>query len=183
MYFTDIHPNEVYYIHFRGVGDPLILAQGVIAAVKVTSTPLPQFSSTPPTTPLPAAQLAQILGGSASVGANGVVTVDVPRLDQVVLGGIPINPFLNIQSAIAFEPLDSSGTTAAVAPDFSLVASEIQNVVAVMRQQGWVIGCLYNQETAEQPQLYFSHQLKVGDPITLAHEVRRGLDQMNTPPA
>ncbi len=25
----------------------------------------------------------------------------------------------------------------------------------VMRQQGWDIGCLYNQETDEHPQLYF----------------------------
>ncbi len=67
-----------------------------------------------------------------------------------------------------------------MAPDFSMAVSEIQNVMQVMRQQGWVIGCLYNQETAEQPQLYFSHQLKVGDPVTLAQEIRKGLDQTNS---
>jgi hypothetical protein len=179
QHFTDIHPNQLYYIHFRGVGDPLQLARAVIAAVKVTSTPLPQFQSGTPTTPLPTQQLSQILGGPAQVGSNGVVTVNVPRRDRVILGGIPISPFLNIATPIAFEPLDSSGTTAAVAPDFGMVASEIQNVMRVMRQQNWVIGCLYNQETDEYPQLYFSHQVKVGNPITLAQEIRRGLDQMN----
>ncbi len=45
-----------------------------------------------------------------------------------------------------------------------------------MRSQGWEINCLYNQETDEQPQLYFSHDYKVGDAYALAAEVRRGLD-------
>jgi hypothetical protein len=61
-----------------------------------------------------------------------------------------------------------------------MVASEVQNVVRVMRRQGWEIGCLYNQETDEQPQLYFSHQVKVGNAVELAHEVRRGLNLTNS---
>jgi hypothetical protein len=46
----------------------------------------------------------------------------------------------------------------------------------VVRRLGWDVGCLYNQETDESPQLYFSHMFKVGDPVQLAHEVRAGLD-------
>ena len=49
-----------------------------------------------------------------------------------------------------------------------------------MRKQGFSIGCLYNQETDERPQLYFSHQWKVGDPYELAKEIRNGLDLTNT---
>ena len=49
-----------------------------------------------------------------------------------------------------------------------------------MRAQNWDIGCLYNQETDEQPQLFFSHQFKTGDPYDLAREIRRGLDQTST---
>jgi hypothetical protein len=49
-------------------------------------------------------------------------------------------------------------------------------VVRLMRQLGWFQGCLYNQETNEQPQLYFDHMLKAGDAYVLAHEIRRGLD-------
>jgi hypothetical protein len=45
-----------------------------------------------------------------------------------------------------------------------------------MRKQGWFVGCLYNQETSETPQLYFAHMLKVGDAYALAREIRRGLD-------
>jgi beta-lactamase class D len=54
---------------------------------------------------------------------------------------------------------------------------EVQPVVATMRKQGWFVGCLYNQETNETPQLYFAHILKRGDAYTLAAEIRRGLDQ------
>ena len=50
-----------------------------------------------------------------------------------------------------------------------------------MRAQGWDIGCLYNQETDEHPQLFFSHQFKTGEPDQLAREIRRGLDRMNVP--
>jgi hypothetical protein len=88
-------------------------------------------------------------------------------------GGVRINPFLNIATNIAFEPL---GDGKAAAPDFGMVASEINPVVRIMRKQGWGIGCLYNQETAEHPQLFFSHQFKTGDPIQLAREIRNGLN-------
>ncbi|MBV9229534.1 MAG: DUF1259 domain-containing protein [Chloroflexi bacterium] len=178
QHFYDLFP-QVYFVHFRGIGDPLQLARAAIAAVKVTSTPLPQTSPSHPTTPLPAKELGSILGAPASVEGAGVVSVDVPRRNTVTLQGIRISPELNIATSIAFEPL-GNGLQAAVAADFSMVASEVQNVIRVMRQQGWVIGCLYNQETDEQPQLYFSHTVKVGNAIELAHEVRRGLNQTNS---
>jgi len=177
QHFYDLFP-QVYFIHMRAVGNPLQIARALIAAVKVTGTPLPQTSPSHPTTPLPAQELGNILGASASVGGAGVVTVDVPRRNTIILQGVPISPFLNIATMVAFEPL-GNGLTAASA-DFSMVSSEVQNVMQVMRQQGWVIGCLYNQETDEQPQLYFSHTVKVGNAIQLAQEIRRGLNQTNS---
>ena len=49
-------------------------------------------------------------------------------------------------------------------------------VVSLMRGAGWQVHCLYNQETAESPQLYFSHMLKTGDVYELAAEIRKGID-------
>jgi len=49
-----------------------------------------------------------------------------------------------------------------------------------MQHQGWDIGYLYNQETEEHPQLYFSHQFKVGNAIQLAREIRKELNQTNS---
>jgi hypothetical protein len=177
QHFYDLFP-QVYFIHMRGVGDPLKIARALIAAVKVTGTPLPQTAPSHPTTPLPVEEIGNILGETPTVGGSGVVTVDIPRRNSVILGGIRISPFLNIATDVAFEPLGNGQT--AVAADFSMVSSEVQNVMRVMRQQGWEIGCLYNQETDEQPQLYFSHTVKVGNAVELAKEVRRGLNQTNS---
>jgi hypothetical protein len=105
-----------------------------------------------------------------------VVTVTVPRRRGVVIDGVHVDPDTNIESNIQFRPLDASGNTAAAVPDFSMDADEVMPVTALMRRLGWLDGCLYNQETDEKPQLYFSHMLKVGDPYDLAAEIRAGLD-------
>jgi hypothetical protein len=57
-----------------------------------------------------------------------------------------------------------------------MTSNETQAVMNTMRPRGWFVGCLYNQETDEYPQLFFSHQLKTGDAYQLAHEVRLGLN-------
>ncbi len=177
QHFYDFDPL-VWFIHFRKKGDPLEIARSVKAALDVTSTPFPQTLPSNPTTPLPADQMGKILGASPTIGSDGVVTYDVPREDPIRLGETRINPYLNVATSIAFEPL-AGGKTAAAVPDFGMIASEINPVMRIMRQQGWDIGCLYNQETAEHPQLFFSHQFKTGDPIQLAREIRNGLNLMD----
>jgi hypothetical protein len=111
------------------------------------------------------------------VGAGGVVSFQVPRRERITLGGVRVSPYLNIAIPIAFEPL--GGDRAAAVPDFGMIASEIPALTRTMRGLGWNIGCLYNQETAEHPQLYFSHQFRVGRADTLAAEIRRGLGHLN----
>lgn len=181
QHYTDLSPM-VWFIHFRGTGEPRALAEKVHTVVRATSTPLPQSSPKHPTTPLPAKRLAAILGGEASVGDNGVVTVDVPRRHSVVLGGHRINPGLGVQTNISFEPY-GGGDRAVVAPDFAMTTNEITPVTRIMRSHGWEDGCLYNQETGESPQLFFSHMVKTGDAVTLAHQIRRALDHTDVEPS
>jgi hypothetical protein len=170
----------VWFIHFRGVGDPVGLAKSVRKVLDAASVPLPQQPEPKPVSSLDEARLQKILrGDSAEVGGDGVVTVSVPRRDQITIGGVKAKPEANISTVIEFEPLDK-GKQAAAVPDFAMEAGEIDKVTSLMRGMGWDIGCLYNQETAEQPQLYFSHQLKTGDPYKLAGEIRKGLDRMNS---
>jgi hypothetical protein len=102
------------------------------------------------------------------------VTID--RTDTIVIDGIRVSPEANISTTVQFKPVSSSGSTAWAGPDFSMESSEVMPVVTVMRGQEWFQGCLYNQETNEDPQLYFDHMLKKGDAYTLAGEIRRGLD-------
>lgn len=176
QHFYDLDPIR-WFMHFRGVGQATTLVRGIKAILNTTSTPMPQTMPSNPTTPLDAGRLADILHGTASVGSDGVVTVDVDRTDTIVIEDVVVNPAANIDTNIQFKPLNASGSSTAAAPDFSMISSEIMAVMRVMRGMGWDIGCLYNQETAEHPQLFFSHQFKVGDPYELAAEIRKGLDQ------
>jgi hypothetical protein len=179
-------PTQIWFVHFRGTGDPVQLATAVRAALNTTglasSLPLPA-PSPPATPPLDPGKISSILGANQiSVGDNGVVTAWVYRTDQVTIDGVAVNPQANISTNIQFMPVpsglcaDSSPNCAAVAPDFSMEAASIMPVANLMVQQGWFQGCLYNQETAESPQLYFDHMLKVGDAYVLAQEIRNGLN-------
>jgi hypothetical protein len=176
QHYIELDP-QVWFIHFRGTGDPLELARAVHNALKVTSTQLPQTMPSNPKSPLDSKRLAKILRGSAQIGEDGVVTVNVSRRGRIVIDGVRLSPEANISTGIEFKPLGESGSRAAAAPDFSMSGSEVQSVVTVMRRQGWFVGCLYNQETSESPQLYFAHMLKTGDAYTLAAEIRAGLDK------
>lgn len=178
QHFFDLSP-QIFHIHFRGIGNPLELARAVAAVVAVTGTPLPQKSAANSKTPLDKNKLEKILGGSAEVGDDGVVTVSIVRKETIMLDGVALKPFAGIAHTVAFQPLDG-GKGTAVAPDFALIASEINPLIQIMREQGFTIHCLYNQETAENPQLYFSHQLAVGDAYELARKMRKGLERLNT---
>lgn len=168
----------VWFVHFRQMGDPVTVAQNVKAALNVTSTPFPQAPPPNPTTPLPADRMAAIIGVPAHIEGDGVVLFEVPRANPIVLGGVQVSPFLNVDTPIYFQPVNGSGMLADAIPDFGMIASEINPVVGLMRSMNWDSGCLYNQETDEQPQLYFDHMYKQGDPIQLAIEIRQALDLM-----
>lgn len=176
QHFYDFKPI-VWFIHFRAFGDAETIARGCKAAINATRTPLPQAPPKHPTTPLPANEIGKIIGAKPAIEDSGVITMQVPRAESIMLGGMKVNPYLNISAPVNFQPLH--GGKAAAVPDFNMIASEIQHVVGRMRGHGWDIGCLYNQETDEHPQLFFSHMFKIGDPLQLAHEIRDGFDLMN----
>lgn len=165
----------VWFMHMRGRGPARQVAQACAAVLAATSTPLPQAPPANPKTTLNVSRLEHIIGSSATVGADGVVSFQIPHRGPIVLGGVPISPELNVYTPIGFEPL--RGDEAAVVPDFGLLADQVDDVSRVMRGQGWELDCLYNQETDEFPQLYFSHHWKTGNAYRLAAEVRRGLEK------
>ena len=166
---------QIWFIHFRGTGDPLALAKSFRAAVNVTGTKLPQSPPSNPTSPLDAKKLAGILHGVSSIEDKGVVVVWVLRSDHIRLGGVAANNQANVSTNIDFHP--TGGDNAEIVSDFSMDADEVDPVVNLMLNTlGWYQGCLYNQETDEHPQLYFDHMLKVGNAYDLARELRRGLD-------
>ena len=186
QHFFDLSPM-LFFIHERAVGDPIAIATALRNTLQnATKTPI----SGPPMQMQSSASwadvnmLESILQGEADVSpSDGVVTVTIPRRNEIILGGVDIDSTLNVATTVAFEQINGSSATVAASPDFSMVADEVQRVMGVMRSQNppWDVHCLYNQETDEHPQLYFSHQLKIGnDAYELAREVRADLDQTNS---
>jgi hypothetical protein len=174
QHYFDLDPMY-WFIHFRGVAAPLTLAKAVKGALNATAIPFPQKGPEKPSTPFDAKRLAKILHGTATVGEEGVVTVDISRKGRIVIDGVEVNTDANVSTNVQFKP-HGKGQDAAAAPDFSMTTSEVTPVMTVMRAAGWQVHCLYNQETGESPQLYFSHMLKTGDVYELAAEIRKGID-------
>lgn len=174
QHLFDLTPMA-WFMHMRGHGSARQVAEGCAAVLAATSTPLPQSPPKHPATPLDVGRLEKIIGSPATVGSDGVVSFQVPRREPISLGGVRISPYLNVYTSVDFEPL--GGDTAVAVPDFGQRADEIPGCAGVMRAQGWQVNCLYNQETDESPQLFFSHDWKVGNAYRLADEVRRGLEQ------
>lgn len=175
---------QVWFVHFRGIGDPIALARAARAALDVTHTPLPQHPPPHPTTPLDAQRLARILHGQATVGNDGVVTVTVLRTDRILLDGVRVAPQCGISTTIQFRPTrkddDAKGggkANAQVCPDFSMTSAEVVPVIKRMQlDHHWFQGSLRNNETNQQPQLFWDAMVKEGDAYQLAQEIRSGLD-------
>ncbi len=175
---TPMQP-QIWFVHYRGVCDPDNLAKGIRAAIDTTSTPLPQQSPQNPTSPLDDKKLASILHGTAQIGEEGVVTVSVPRKHGVKIENVQVQPETGISVNIQFKPT-GNGSEAQVVPDFGMTSEEIMPAVQTMfLDHDWDQGCLYNQETGEQPQLYLDHMAKQGDAYQLAREIRDGLDHLD----
>ncbi len=173
----------VFFIHYRGVGNPLDLATGAAAAIRTTGVPLPQMMPANPTTPSTPPPSARFSGGHTHRRLLGDRQRQCPPSGHHHVGRREINKKsgTNTAAGISFEPLSGGGAQyAAAGPDFSLIASEIEGVMRMMRAQGFTVHCLYNQETDEQPQLYFSHMLATGDALDLAEKIRRGLDMTDS---
>ncbi|MBV9484060.1 MAG: hypothetical protein JO249_25415 [Acidobacteria bacterium] len=65
--------------------------------------------------------LESILNGEADVSpSDGVVTVNIPRRNKIILDDIEIDPTLYVPTTVDFEQLtpSSGSATVAVSPDF-----------------------------------------------------------------
>lgn len=177
QHFFNLDP-QVWHVHVRGSGNAFGVVRGLEYVVGATGTPLPQVPPLNPSTPLDARRLGRLLGGEARIHEDGVVSVSIPRREQVSLDGIPVDPRLGISHEVLFEPLANGRT--AVAPAFALLAPEIYAVLRQMRREAFDVHALANHETAELPQLYFAHLLAVGNPYYYARTIRRILQQTST---
>jgi hypothetical protein len=156
------------------------IAEGVRAAVALTSTPAPAPASTPATPAadlgIDTAQIASILGHAGRNG--GVYQVSVPRAETIRDRGVEIPPSMGLGTAINFQPTGNG--RAAITGDYVMIGSEVNAVIRALRQNGIEVTSLHNHLLAEEPRLFFMHFWANDDAVKLARGLRAGLDATNS---
>jgi hypothetical protein len=166
---------KVIYMHVHGHGDPLKIAEGIRAAVALTSTPAPSPAAPAPVGDLgiDTSQIAAALGHGGKV-TGGVYQVSVPRAESIRDQGMEIPPSMGLGTAINFQP--TGGGKAAITGDFVMIASEVNPVIRALRQHGIEVTSLHNHLLNEEPRLFFMHFWANDDAVKLARGLRAALD-------
>ena len=170
---------RVVYMHIHGHGNAVRIAEGVRAAVELTSTPAqaPASPAAPGEFGIDTAQIGRILGHAGRMN-GGVYQVSVPRTETIRDRGQEIPPSMGLGTAINFQP--TGGGKAAITGDFVMVASEVNPVIRALRDNGIEVTSLHNHLLAEEPRLFFMHFWANDDAVRLARGLRAALDLTNS---
>ncbi|HUF65641.1 MAG TPA: DUF1259 domain-containing protein [Gemmatimonadaceae bacterium] len=170
---------RVVYMHVHAHGDPVKIAEGVRAALALTSTPpqAPSASATTAELAIDSAQITAILGHAGRVN-GGVYQVSVPRAETIRDRGQEIPASMGLGTAINFQPTGNG--RAAITGDFVMVASEVNAVIRALRDNGIEVTSLHNHLLTEEPRLFFMHFWANDDALKLARGLRAGLDATNS---
>lgn len=168
----------IWWTHVHGMGDAVQLAQGLKAALDVTSigpaTPPPAQQ---PPVDIDIAGIQQALGRKGTAD-GGLFKYSIPRKDNIVEDGHVLPPTsLNLTTVINFQPV--GGGRAAINGDFILIAPEVQKVIQALRAGNIQIVELHNHGLTEEPRLFYMHYWAVDDAVALARALRPALDATN----
>jgi hypothetical protein len=166
-----------FYMHVGGHGDPVKMAQIIRDALAVSRTPLTPAAppAQPPAIDLDTSQIDQILG-ARGVNNGGVYQINIPRRDPIIEQGMTVGaPIMGGATAIGFQPTGDG--KAAITGDFSLIGSEVVDVVRALRSNGIDVTAIHNHMLTEEPRIFFLHFWANDDALKLAKGLRAALDK------
>lgn len=166
------------YMHVDGHGDPVKLADSLHAALVLSKTPLGQANA--PTASqsidLDTAALDKALGHEGKAN-GGVYQFTIPRAETITDGGVAVPVSMGSGIAINFQPTGDG--KAAITGDFVLIASEVNQVLRALRENGIEVTAVHNHMLEDQPRLFFMHFWANDDAAKLAKGLRAALDKVN----
>ncbi|OAA92161.1 DUF1259 domain-containing protein [Clostridium ljungdahlii] len=174
---TGLHNHLLYesprimYLHIKGEGDPIKLAQGVRNALSLTSTPFNIKKQQPPSQ-VDWKAIENILGHKGS-HKDTVLQLSVPRTIIISENGQQLSPAMGISHAINFQ---SIGQIVATTGDFVLLANEVNPVTSILRKNNIYITAIHNHMLTEVPRLFFIHFWAVGKSEKLAQVFKSIID-------
>jgi hypothetical protein len=158
---------RVIYMHIHAHGDAVRIAETIRAAVATTGIPLPSAPATPSSAPFgfDTAAVAAALGHAGRVN-GGVYQVNVPRNETIRDNGVEIPPSMGLGTVMNFQPTGNGRS--AITGDFVLQASEVNPVIAALRENGIEVTSLHSHMLTEEPRLFFMHFWANDDAVKLA---------------
>jgi len=146
-----------FYMHVYGEGDAVALAHALHDALILSKTPFGAAEpkpAKPATIDLDTAAIDQALGVKGKI-AGAVYQVGIPRKDPVKERGMTVPAAMGSAEAINFQPTGKG--KAAITGDFVLTASEVNPVLAALREHGIEVTALHNHMLNDEPRLFFMH--------------------------
>jgi Domain of Unknown Function (DUF1259) len=120
-----------------------------------------------------------VFGRKPAVVAGDVHRYGFPRTDlNVMLDGVAIKPALALGGWVAFKPMHGE---AMVMGDLVLLETEINPVMAKMKEGDLDITAVHNHLLRANPATFYMHVGGHGDPVKLATAIRDALSVSKTP--
>jgi len=121
--------------------------------------------------------VGKILGKQGDLLPDGVYKVTFPRNDlRITMRGVQVPVGMGLASWAAFLRLPNGN--AMVMGDTIMLVAEVNPVIDELRRGGIEVVALHNHMLGEQPQVMFMHYQGVAEADSLAHTLRRALDQL-----
>jgi hypothetical protein len=156
---------HVMYMHFMGTGDAQQIASALRKGLSLSHTPMGPPVKPDTTTPWFAAAIEKGLGRSGN-SANGVLSISVPRQEDVTMEGMAVPPAMGVATTLNFQ---TAGTArVATTGDFVLIGSEVHRVEQALTAHGLEITALHSHMIGDAPALYYMHFWAVGQPVAIA---------------
>jgi hypothetical protein len=169
---------RVMYMHIAGHGNAVKLAQAIHDALALTGTP-PESPTTAAAAKidLDTDKIDAALGRKGKDN-GGIYQFSVARAETVRDNGMEIPASMGISTAINFQPTGTG--KAAITGDFVLLGTEVNPVIAALRENGIQVTALHSHMLSEEPRLFFMHFWAKDDAVKLAHGLGAALDKTNS---
>jgi biotin operon repressor len=169
---------RVMYMHIAGHGSSAKLAKSIHEALAATGTPPDGPTAAPQKLDLDTEKIDAALGRKGKDNGGGVYQFSVPRAETIRDHGMDIPASMGVATAINFQPTGNGRT--AITGDFVLLGSEVNSVIAALRENGIQVTALHSHMLTEEPRLFFMHFWANDDAGKLAQGLRAALDKTNS---
>lgn len=173
---TALHNHLLYesprimYLHIKGEGNSIKLAQSIRNALSLTTTPFNVKQQQP--SQIDWSLIENILGRKGSHKDN-VLQLSFPRATIISEDGHQLSPAMGIAHGINFQSL---GEKVATTGDFVLFADEVNPVASILKKNNIDVTAIHNHMLTETPRLFYMHFWAVDIPEHLAQTFKSVLN-------